>query len=106
MGCVPIITRPQHMWMASLPFPLLIDWRAFSYFLAPARMSLSHRHKEPPPASDVWSARRAEAAWVQAQLGDSGRVHHARVMALLAFCAHLDPQANPAGTVDAILSSA
>ena len=48
-----------------------------------------------------------QAAWVERQLYEEPhRLKHARWMAFGAFCAHMDPQDNPNGFVDALLRSA
>lgn len=106
-GCVPIIARQRHLWASHLPFADLIDWNAIAYFLAPARTSLAHRHSAPSINDTIWENRRAEAAWVGAQLYQAPiQLRHARALALGAFCAYMDPRANPKGFLDAFLTSA
>ena len=106
-GCVPIIARQRHLWGPHLPFAALIDWNAIAYFLSPARTSLAHRHRAPSLNDTVWENRRAEAAWVEAQLYEApSQLHRARSTALHAFCSHMDPRANPSGFLDAVLTSA
>ena len=84
----------------------LIAWRAFAYWLAPAKLSWAHRFQPPPPnATEVWRSRRAEAAWlVDERDAHAERLERAREIALSAFCAHLDPQGHPMGVADALLS--
>ena len=98
----PLVSHPRALVLCAAV--TIVEWRAFSYFLSPTRMSLAHRHKQPSSTSDVWEGRRVEAAWVEAQVWETRQVHHARKMALAAFCAHMDPQANPVGMLDAVLS--
>ena len=106
-GCVPIIVRPRRQWTLSLPFGSRIAWNAFSYFLAPAKMTLKHRHQQPSRDDlEHWGHRHAEADWVTSQIVEhNDLLLHARRMALAAFCAHMDPQANPKGAADAVLNS-
>ena len=105
-GCVPIIVRDRRLWSYALPFDAIVKWPSFAYFLHPADMGRNGRQR-PPAESGTWQSRRAEAAWVTEQRdGMTRTVHRARELARAAFCAHMDPQANPSGAADALLAVA
>jgi len=99
-GCVPVLVRSffrmtadQHDFTTSMPFPLSIDWRAATLWLAP---NVRGKSKE--------ACMTESADWLrQWHSARPCELEQARRVARAAFHAHLDSDRNPEGIVWALL---